>query len=314
MAKQAVNFKLRVLDLFEIIVKKRDSDVIIIGTVMPLLEALKIHSTSDRDVEIFNKCMSVFRLFKSISYPKEIEKKSVEDVIQEVSSLVLKCKDRQSLEWYAAAYSYLFRIIRGNFVESGSDAILSYYQTLLQNFFFEKNSNLNISFFNGLITRHPEDGWKIFGFLVKASKSAVSGFACFQAYLLLETVLRHNSAAFKSEILDQFNRHGNELICNATSYFSISESEQINSNRAKAILKVVSQLVQTCKKVSIDAPALNDLVSKLQAFLLIEKFKNLKNPVSNVLHLIGGSKSEDKKRKIEEDTKSKSKKNKKQKK
>jgi hypothetical protein len=286
MIKQTVNFKLRVLDLFEIIMKKRESDTLVLSAMMPLLQALKIHSSSDKDVDVFNKCMGVFRLFKSISYPKEIEQKEVESIAEQVCELTLKCRDKQSLEWYALAYAYLFKIIRGNF--ENSNIIVLHYENLLKNFLLEKNTNLSVAFFNGLFSRYPEDGWNIFGFLVSATKSASSGFAQFQGFSLMETILRHNSKSYEAQITKQFV-HAKELIESFISFFDISEGAELKSNRSRTILKVAYLLLQTSKIYSLglnSSAEINNFVSKLQLVLQTEKYKNLKGPISNILNFL----------------------------
>ena len=206
---QLVNFKVRVVDLLEVIVKVRENDTLFIGTVVPLLELVG----GVRNAVLLAKVSSCLtklvaqkpKLVKLEEAEREEQKKQVFAFAEKVAEMATEAGNSQQLERTRSSFMYFLRMLVSEAFQVKQTSELV--EKLAGNLFAKKKSKLSLHFLVSVFDAFPKIGWSVLPKLAHFSHSAVDGFSRFEAFLAVDAVLRHK----KSVCEESFGRCLGEL-------------------------------------------------------------------------------------------------------
>jgi len=242
--KTVIHFRLRVLDIAELIVKKQPKSPFILDLVEPLLEVVKVSSMYQEEKELNNRAQAILnnRICHSREIPnaEDLDKEKLHDKIEHLMKLGQNASSMQMVNLITHICMYLIRVLRGrvdikepsplktrsqrrnqvldesNETEAwGSlncQRIVAIYENALKDFMTRRNSHLQPIIFMELIKRYPGIAWKLSGSLAVYLSTAVNNFRKVQACEMMLQLLARKSDCKKENFKDMSTPLQQELI------------------------------------------------------------------------------------------------------
>jgi len=234
--KDILHYKLRVMDLIEIFIKKQPKNPLILQIMNPLLEVLKSTSSKNEQV-LFQRTMGILKnkLCQLHEYP-EASSLNVEDTHNQIKDLFDVSKTMMSLQISNAvglAIVYLVRVLRGSVESKGpsvpetrgqrkkrkakaeaeddvekpsdggcldEDVLISCCKDVLSDFMTKRSSHVQPAIFKELMQRFPSLGWKIGMLLPEYLYTACNTFRKMKACELLQNMLSKKHASYSDSM------------------------------------------------------------------------------------------------------------------
>ncbi|OMJ24565.1 DNA polymerase V [Smittium culicis] len=241
--QNVINFKLRVLDLYEIFVKKQSpsTNILVFKVISQLVPLAHKLSTSKKNANLYAKvktCLMTIRKADSFasSLDDEIYVSSLVDYATSSLSLVLKTakksNDKAELDVYTSVAAYISRVLvllgsatsqsaNSKLVEQSQKCtthLIEVYTDAAKDFFERKNSKLQFSFFSPLVTQFKTEPLDFLPFKVAEiiapytdPSAAVNGFRLAEAFSYYSELVRSNKPKFES-IISSSNENSSESI------------------------------------------------------------------------------------------------------
>ncbi|XP_072048043.1 myb-binding protein 1A-like protein isoform X2 [Amphiura filiformis] len=223
-----LHFKLRVLDLIEIFIKRNESSPLILDLFEPLLVVAKVASVQKNNQILAEKAFRIYRnrlCAGGRRYPHGIadQKEDIHKTIENVMQLAMKGHSVQMVSLASSGCLFLMKILKGNVVlsepsplqtrrqrsakkkdknkddqeEEGStqtclldeERIASLYNNALEDFMTRKGTCLHPVLFSDLINRFPAISWQLLDPLIKYVTQGVQLYRKTQACHLLSLLL-----------------------------------------------------------------------------------------------------------------------------
>lgn len=190
--RQMAHFKLRVLDLLEIYVKRNGESTALLAAVVPLLQLVKNTPAKDVDSRAFKEKLTNLlknRVLKARGYGKaeEIDPDTALELVREALKLADSAPDREYLALCSAAALLGTKVAEAKAAASSDagirDSIMEAYGSCLAQFFTRKHTPLQASVFSSLAERFPELGWK---FAVEKVVPMLDGKGAAKAYPVVQ--------------------------------------------------------------------------------------------------------------------------------
>ncbi|XP_028411187.1 rDNA transcriptional regulator pol5-like [Dendronephthya gigantea] len=305
--KSLLHFKLRVLDLVEIIIKKQPSTDLILELMQPILEIIRTCLTNKDFTTLGERAQGIFknRLCAIKEHPK-LSPSNVESVHSNIEILLkqaIKAPSVTMVTLMSTGCLFLIRHLRGakesdekqkkmkyneqgnEFVHLDFSRVSTAYSEALKDFMIHRNTHLHPLLFQELINRYPKVGWGLAKDLVNYITQGINNFRKIQACTMLSQLLNRkvygqneNIKAIAKPLQEAFH----------STFLQLSSSHaEMKAKHLRQILKLVSQFVKILKADSELWPLLEK--KKMEESLDIafqsktaERANDLKNLISRL--------------------------------
>lgn len=195
-AKETLHFKLRVVDLIEIFLKKQCSNPLVLHTVEPLIDALGGQGGRTPDNKpLHDRVMSVYkkRLCKSKDCPRitkegdesGVQLSTVRELMGHLMTRATKTLHRDTLSLISAALQYLTRVSAPSYAATGGEVakadekqavwLTTLYGESLRGYVGSKKSRLNTVFFSSFVQQCPKLGARLLPALLELAAAQQGG-------------------------------------------------------------------------------------------------------------------------------------------
>ncbi|XP_065060180.1 uncharacterized protein LOC135687527 [Rhopilema esculentum] len=238
--KTIVHFRLRVLDIAELIVKKEPKSPFILEMIEPLLEIIKVSLMYKEEKELHDRAQGILKNrichAREIPNGNDVNKEEVHTKIEKLLELAQNASSVQMVDLITNSCMYLIRVLRGkedmkepsplktrkqrqkddeNKDKESTNPhgtldckrVVRMFEGALEDFMTRRSSQLHPVFFLEFIKRYPAIAWKLSPVLPKYINKAVNNFRKVQACeMLLQLLARKTECA-----ADDFEGMSNEL-------------------------------------------------------------------------------------------------------
>jgi len=253
----SLHFRLRVLDLLTLFVKKHPANPLILDLLEPMLDAFHGARTGTENVVLHDRLLALFRkVCKPNEYPTIGEgagcapTEAFKSLFQELLQRAQKTVHRDDLSLVSLALLFLVRIWVPLGDAQGATAegawVVAQYSGALSNYLISKKSSLNTKFFTEFIARFPVLGLALAAPLIHLSVAGTKEFQRIEAFNLLR-VLFQSKGDLKSQAVSSLGPSlGKALV---TALAGCSATEKMDK-RAKLALQTINDYVTLVKKTS----------------------------------------------------------------
>ncbi|XP_046864871.1 rDNA transcriptional regulator pol5-like isoform X2 [Xenia sp. Carnegie-2017] len=268
--KTLLHFKLRVLDLVEILVKKRPKDEIILELIQPLLEVIHV-CLADRDSKTLGeRAKGIFKnKLCSIKKAPHLSSSYIENVHMNIEFLLEQAKKAPSVTMVTLLSSgclFLIRQLRGNEEANCSNGkktkqnsderlseskhinsarVIKAYGEALEDFMLHRSTNLHPVIFQELVSRFPDIGWGLAEDLVTYITKGINNFRKIQACAMLSQLISR-TAHFKDNRIKSIAKPLQEAF-QLVFVDSSSPNTELKAKHLRQILKLAAQFVKQLK-------------------------------------------------------------------
>lgn len=286
MKQTVLHFKLRVLDLVEIFIRKQPKDPKILQFVEPLLDVIRASHGHTKELALFERTLGIFKnkLCHLHEYPSGSDLNS-EQVHLQIERLIELAKTASSalfVNYITQGIVYLIRVLRGTPEIKGPSPlrtrsqrkrretitqpidehigcldekrIIKYYADALSEFMTKRSSHLQPSLFIEVIQRFPDIGWKIAPSLPQYLNTACNNFRKVKACEMLKLLFSKKTKNIADDLL------------------------QISA----PLLKQVAQILESIRtdNTSLKARQIHDIVHLIGVFVKeVGKYEELRNKI-----------------------------------
>jgi DNA polymerase phi len=251
--QQSLNFKLRVLDLVEIYVRKQATNPLIWRCFRPMLEAIRVTPETDDKQALNARLVAAYgKLTKPKEYPKSGSLEDLNACIEELVAHVGKCSTSQLLSLLRDGLAALLRSLLHPSMHAGGNVSAAVDQTaamlvrLLQQFTSRKSKTLNLVFFTQLCGRFPAIGWKMLPSTLECVASARTLFLSLEALSVAQEILRYASQTSELPAILSANA---KAFAHAVSHV-LSHAELAKRVKPKRAREVLRLLQEYCRLVA----------------------------------------------------------------
>jgi len=232
--RQLSHFKLRVLDLIEVFVKKEGSSPLVLQLVQPLVEV--VGNTSSWNEQAVNE--RTVSVLGKLCHSKELPS-SGEPALQALGDVLeFLAKRPAPSKLSAMAVVYVLRVLKadeGTF-EQLRPKVAACLTQALGSTMSRKNCKLIPSFYCDLIMRHPWVGFELLEALLQHSSSACSEFLRFEVFTIVGRIAEQKaSEAEKARLVP--------LLPRLEQIFAAVITEELKTDRQKLVLKCAMQTI-----------------------------------------------------------------------
>nr|XP_002731208.1 PREDICTED: myb-binding protein 1A-like protein-like [Saccoglossus kowalevskii] len=228
--KMMIHFKLRVLDLLDIFIKRQPANPLVLSLLHPLLLTIKPALNRKEENVLAEKASALYKnkLCRMRKYPHSIHEKC-EDLHQDIEDfiqLVYKAPSVHFVSLVSAGTLFMMRVLKGNTAvqepspvktrshrenknkqskskDTGDNKeilgildvrrVIALYRNALNDFLSKRQSRLHPVLFTELIERLPELGWYLADLLVKYVKDGVQLYRKIQASKMLAMLMSRSA-------------------------------------------------------------------------------------------------------------------------
>jgi len=277
--RASFQFKCRLLDLLEIVLKKLHRKPIIFRIVVPLLQLRLTYLTGNANNDSVNAFSSKLdsilskKLFKLKDFPRELNDSEVEFLLSQfeiVWKLAVEKSNRHQKENLPSksllignAIHFLVRVLISNRNSLVLEKLSSFLREALTQY-ASKKGLLTIHFFSELLRRHSWLGWYVLVDVVQLSISARSHFLRFQLFALIPVFLPRYPIHELAEEQEKFsgNLSETDFIDSKAKMIMLRKSF---SNLSEAFSQFLAMLLQDTSK--IDTSHLKEIFASMRAVL-----------------------------------------------
>ncbi|KAI0488592.1 hypothetical protein KFK09_028430 [Dendrobium nobile] len=192
---QLLLFKLRVLSLIEIYVHKYPGKSHILAIYSCLVQAYsKYHGVAGNE-QLGQRINGILqkKIFKGRDYPKgsDISLDSLEKLLEKSLKIASRSRVKDISSLAQASAFWLLKIVNSrNFSEVELSRIVQIFESLLVDYFNNRNCRLKSGFIKEIIRRHHWLGLKLFGFLLGKCTNAKSEFRRIEAVDMVDCIIK----------------------------------------------------------------------------------------------------------------------------
>ncbi|XP_070572411.1 myb-binding protein 1A-like protein [Ptychodera flava] len=271
------HFKLRVVDLLDIFIKKQPTNPLVLELIHPLLITIQSAVHQKEENVLAEKASALYKnkLCRMKKYPHDIQDKSehLHQILEDLFKVAHKATSVHMVSLASSGCLFLVRVLRGNSAataETGKSKrqkksksnpeddvskerqgmldiakVSQLYRNALNDFLSRRESRLHPMLFTDLIYRLPEYGWYLADLLVKYVKDGVQLYRKIQACKMLATLMG------KSD----FNR----AVCSWKEFFTslcdvskeilqgLVEDESAQTTKPKYLVEVIKMMQATVR-------------------------------------------------------------------
>lgn len=325
-----VHFKLRVLDLIEIFIKKHPTDKKILLLLEPLYDVISASNMKSDEQPLFERTVGLVKnkLCNLHEYPssKDFDIEGVHSQIERLVELAKSASSALMVDYITQGVIYLIRVLRGNEdikkpsprrtrskkekkqpVEAvklnsvgclNEERLLTCYRTALTEFMTKKSSHLQPVFFNQLIQRFPNIGWKLATDLPQYMNNGCNNFRKLKAVEMLKLLLSNKGDHFEKFLGDLHK----EMSDNIIKAFQATKTEgyTLKARQFKDIVQLVDLFVKCVSKYSdidcnLDKPGLKTSLMEALESPVISRSSPLQLQCQKIVDLLDGKVKADRK-------------------
>jgi len=271
-----LHFKLRVLDMIEIFIKKQPKDHKILHLLQPLYEVLEDSHRHPEEKPLFERTLGVVKnkLCNLHEYPcgDQLDTEGVHKQIETLIDLARTATSAQIVSYITMGTTYLIRVLRGSTEMKGpsprrtraqrkhkavevekmlsvgsldENRLIGCYKSALTEFMTKKSSHLQPILFNELIQRFPPLGWKLAVEIPQYINSGCNTFRKVKAVEMLKLLLSKKTGKIE-DCLKEINQ---PLYTNIIQAFK-STTEETYSLKSQQFHDIVNLATLYVKEVS----------------------------------------------------------------
>ncbi|XP_077995887.1 myb-binding protein 1A-like protein [Glandiceps talaboti] len=224
-----VHFKLRVLDMLDIFIKRQPSNPLVLELLHPLLLTIQSAVHNKGETVLAEKASTLYRnkLCRSRKYPHDIQDQSqhLHEMLENLFKVAHTAASVHMVSLASSGCLFLIRVLKGNAAGPGTQAPGTFtkikqkekksdaqkdptvqqqglldvekssqlYRSALQDFLSRRESHLHPVLFTDLIERLPDIGWCLSDLLVKSVKDGVQLYRKIQACKMLVTLMTRSN-------------------------------------------------------------------------------------------------------------------------
>ena len=292
--KQAVHFKLRMLDLVEIFVKKQPRSPLLLTLFDPLLLVVRDGAGSPDQLPLVERAVALFRNKLCLTKEVPFAASDTPFLLRLVNKYFSKCSKAADSQTRALLSSAVLFFVRAYFSSCDTDPatvplskpqrqIVSVYSDALSSYLTTRRGHFNTKLFIDFFSRYPVLGWQLCPVIAKvgAENSAGTVFLRGEVFTLLHEVLRHKVGPAEKLIVESLQTAAPLLEASVRHLLS-------QSSPSKSLVK---QIKQAFNVASAFAGRLADSRDVLATKELLDNLRNLtpeilgmvKGPVANFL-------------------------------
>lgn len=310
--KIILQFKLRVLDLIEIFIKKQASSPFVLELIDPLLGLAwsslglkEFRSLGERAEGLLKNNLCAYKELPPIS---SIDANDVHDKIDQLIEKSMSAPSTAVVTLITRACLYLVRVLRGSQTTQGScfsskkasqeqdkdntkenlldtQRFSAAYKKALQDFMEKRGTRLHPVFFTELIRRHPHLGWLLAEDLIKYLESAVNNFRKSQACQMLLQLVSQKTPE-NSKHIKEIAPSLQKTIISIMTKVSSSETE-MKAKHVREVLKLAARFVNEANKTEelsahLQTNELKEGLTLLQQSALTERVLGIKNIINTI--------------------------------
>jgi DNA polymerase phi len=285
--RNVINFKLRILELLEIFIKKQPQNRLILNLFVPLarLHWHSAHNTKSK--ALFDRSTNLIRnkLTRLREYPvlTSFDLSDLYTITSEITSIARKSPSALVCNTLGAMLAFLAKLL----IMAGAtceDATLQVYGSLIEEYMTQKNTKLHSSLFGELVDRYPQYSGTLIVKLLSRTCTAdvVNGFRQVQAYDLLFTLLKKVSE--KSDMKDVFQLYLPSIASSVVQTIQLiaTDSEKIKGLSVKRLRSMFKTTLLAIQKSALfySIPEMeviwssNTLTNHMQKIAEHSKFKS----------------------------------------
>ncbi|EIW66554.1 hypothetical protein TREMEDRAFT_35002 [Tremella mesenterica DSM 1558] len=302
-----LHFKNRILDLFDIFIRKQPSNQAIYDTILPLLQLVRSSSSSTNGTSsLGTKATSIIR--SHFTKPKEVPSptSSLGSIMKESHQLARRSSSSEFSSLCSICSLFLLRSTTSK--SSEEDEILEEYKETMRDFMLRKNSQVHVKFLSELFQRYPLRAWNLrFELLELIEKKAVNDYRQSQGLLML------SSLCGQVKIVD--DKEGREFVKRASGLIvsvlekTMEEGSTIKNQEVKEVCVFGLHLARGAKAGDMLGNWDEKFEQVTRRFLMDEKTKGMKGALDvlkqlvSVLGMDTGKKEKEKSKKDKKDRK-----------
>lgn len=307
-AKIILHFKLRVLDLIEIFIKKQASNPLILELINPLLDLVRSSFGSKDFHTLGEKAEGLFKnkLCSSKELPpvSSIDANAVHDKIDHLVEKSLSAPSIVIVTLITRACLYLVRVLRGSQTTQepsvtitseaqrqqdwnktkvsllSSERLSVAFKKALKDFMERRSTHLHPVLFTELINRFPHLGWLLAEDLIQYLESGVNNFRKSQACQMLLQLMTKKTAEHSQHLKAIVPSLQTTLISVMTK--ASGEETDLKVKHVREVLRLTYKLISQAKKSEevsalLQTDELRKGVALIQQSTLFEKSPDLKS-------------------------------------
>lgn len=185
--REATHFKIRVLDLVDIFVKKQSSDPLILRFITPLVEIVINTGSDEQQLSEKTKGILSNRLAPKLGQlPSNVSQSELAKSYLDVHNYARRVHD-SGLQ--TALKSCSLHLTKRLLNAGAVDVVTNTYRASLTDFFTRKNSALQPAFFEDFFRQNRSIGWELRQDVLEGSSKALNGYRQCQAFQFLHLLL-----------------------------------------------------------------------------------------------------------------------------
>lgn len=337
--KIVLHFKLRVLDIIEIFIKKQASNPLVLELIEPLLDAAWSSLNSKNFRPLGEKAQGLFTnklcTLKELPPVSALDPGYIHDKIDHLVEKAMSAPSSSIVTLVSLGFLYLIRVLRGSRspesthyttqkgegktnedIDKTKGSLLdaqrlsAVLNKALKDFMEKRSTHLHPVLFTELINRFPHLGWCLAPNLVKYLESAVNNFRKCQACAMLMQLMSQKTqerTRHIKEIAPSLQTTLNSLLSKAA-----TSDTELKAKHVRELLKLTTKFINEAKKTEnasafLENDKLMGGVTQILDSELFKKSSDIKSTCSTIRSILTGSNSEkttnqrkNKKRKLEE--------------
>ncbi|XP_032218016.2 myb-binding protein 1A-like protein isoform X2 [Nematostella vectensis] len=321
-AKTILHFKLRVLDMIEIFIKKQSHNPLVLDLVEPLL-SLAWSTLGTKDYQTLGeRAQAIYRnKLCSIREHPSVDQLNSEDLHDRIGILVQKAMKAPSLNivsLIARGCMLIIRVLRGS-VEKPAEVppkkrkkkeevrpcndhggqldvprVAKVFEEALKDFMEKRSTHLHPVLFTELINRFPFVAWELAPQLIRSLQSAVNNFRKTQACAMLTQLLSHKCPSYDKHL--ETNAQVFQDTLAAIISGSATAETQMKAKHFREVLKLTTKLIKETSGELLDHKRLKDALQTALSGPLATRSNDIKSTCVRLVSTLSGTKETPKKK------------------
>ncbi|KAK3731456.1 hypothetical protein QZH41_013647 [Actinostola sp. cb2023] len=318
-AKIILHFKLRVLDIIEIFIKKQPSNPLILDLIEPLLSLVwssinsKDYGTlGERAQGIYRNKLCAIREHPSSS---DVDSEEIHNLLETLIQKSMSAPSLNIVTLVTKGCMLLIRVLKGKPQQQQSETpskkrkhkafkavetsvglvdvprVAALFKEALKDFMEKRTSHLHPVLFTELINRYQFLAWELAPDLVKSITNAVNSFRKMQACVMLSRLLSHKCPLYEQHIktLAPPLQETLQTILEESS----QEGTNMKSKHFKEVLKLMTKFLKEIKSLEaehvIERESLKKALKKSLDGILASRSQDVKSSCTRLIAAIDGS-------------------------
>jgi len=317
--KIVLHFKLRVLDIIEIFIKKQASNPLVLELIDPLLDVAWSSLNSKDFHTLGERAQGLFQ--NKLCSPKELPPTSsinAKDVHKKIEHLIQKCMTAPSIvivTLVTRGCLYLVRVLRGSQAQQltgkgkgkvqeddkttkvsllNAKRVSAAFKKALEDFMLKRSTHLHPVLFTELIARFPHLGWYLAPHLVNYLETAVNNFRKSQACLMLMQLMSQKTPERSTHIKDIASSLQTTL--NSLMTKGAESDSEMKVKHVREILKLTTKFINEMKHAGeatalLQTDKLTEGLTLIRESALATRSPDIKGVCNTILSNLSGSAS-----------------------